>query len=282
MNFPEAPKGTGRPVFAQMNTADSMKLNAFWQRLKEAPQRALLLDYDGTLAPFREAREEAVPYPGVREVLEAILEAGSTRMVIVSGRAIEDLLPLLRLKRPPEIWGCHGWERLLPGGGRELGDLPEGAAEALEEAAERLRRNGYEERCERKPVSVAIHWRGLEPEKIAEIDRETNRAWAPLAEGAGLELHPFDGGLELRVPGRDKGFAVRRIFADLDGRAAIAYLGDDLTDEDAFRAMGGRGLGVLVRRQPRPTAADLKLEPPEELLQFLRRWLAVCSEEGSP
>jgi trehalose-phosphatase len=109
---------------------------------------------------------------------------------------------------------------------------------------------------------------------------EIREAWTPLAERGALELHPFDGGLELRVPGRDKGFAVRRIFADLDEGAAVAYLGDDRTDEDAFRALDGRGLSVLVRREPRPTAAELRLEPPEELLQFLSQGLTVCASEG--
>jgi trehalose-phosphatase len=263
-----------------MDPADSAKLNAFWRSLRQAPQRALLLDYDGTLAPFREERSQAVPYAGVREELEAILADGTTRMVIISGRRIEDLLPLLGLEQPPEIWGCHGWERLLPDGGYELGDLPEGAAKALEEAECRVRQAGHAERCERKPVSVAFHWRGLDPEKIARLENEMTEAWTPLAERGGLELHPFDGGLELRVPGRDKGFAVRRIFADLDEGAAVAYLGDDRTDEDAFRVMEGRGLSVLVRREPRPTAAELRLEPPEELLQFLSQWLAVCASEG--
>jgi len=264
-----------------MNPVDSAKLNDFWRSLKEAPQRALLLDYDGTLAPFREERDQAVPSPGVREELEAILSEGSTRMVIISGRSIEDLLPLLGLEHPPEIWGCHGWERLLPDGGHEIGDLPEGAAEALDEAEGRLLRAGHAERCERKPVSVAFHWRGLDPEKIARLENEISRAWTPLAERGGLELHPFDGGLELRVPGRDKGSAVRRVLADLEKGAAVAYLGDDLTDEDAFRALEGRGMSVLVRREPRPSAAGLRLEPPEELLEFLCQWHTVCiSERG--
>lgn len=263
-----------------MDPAERSKLDAFWRSLKEASQRALLLDYDGTLAPFREERNQAVPYPGVREELAALLVEGTTRLVIVSGRSIEDILPLLGLERPPEIWGCHGWERLLPDGTHELGDLPEGAAEALEEATNRLRQAGYGDRCERKPVSVAFHWRGLEQERVERLEKEIAGAWAPLAEKDALELHPFDGGLELRIPGRDKGFAVEQIFADLDEGAAVAYLGDDRTDEDAFRALTGRGLSILVRREPRPTAAELRLVPPEDLLHFLSQWRTTCASEG--
>jgi trehalose-6-phosphatase len=53
---------------------------------------------------------------------------------------------------------------------------------------------------------------------------------------------------------------------------ADAYLGDDLTDEDAFRALRERGLGVLVRTEPCPSAASLHLVPPRPLLEFLQQW----------
>ena len=55
--------------------------------------------------------------------------------------------------------------------------------------------------------------------------------------------------------------------------AVAAYLGDDLTDEDAFKAIKGKGIGVLVREEPRKTAADIWIKPPDELLSFLSNWL---------
>jgi trehalose-phosphatase len=55
--------------------------------------------------------------------------------------------------------------------------------------------------------------------------------------------------------------------------AVLTYLGDDLTDEDAFNALHGRGLSVLVRGSQRKTAADLWIKPPQELLQFLEKWI---------
>jgi len=71
----------------------------FFKRVRAATRRALLLDYDGTLAPFRAERHEAFPYPGVPEVLNELLETGSTRIVLISGRATKDLVPLLSLER---------------------------------------------------------------------------------------------------------------------------------------------------------------------------------------
>jgi trehalose 6-phosphate phosphatase len=52
----------------------------------------------------------------------------------------------------------------------------------------------------------------------------------------------------------------------------VAYLGDDVTDEDAFRAVKGRGLAVLVRAEYRRTAADIWIKPPHELKNFIGRW----------
>jgi trehalose-phosphatase len=104
-------------------------------------------------------------------------------------------------------------------------------------------------------------------------------AWTPIGREAGLVLHPFDGGLELRAKGWDKGDAVRAVLATEPAGAAAAYLGDDLTDEDAFAALDTlaaegrvRGIGVLVRGERRPTRASAWLRPPEQLLGFLDRW----------
>lgn len=84
----------------------------------------------------------------------------------------------------------------------------------------------------------------------------------------------------MRVPGVDKGSAVETILTEMGRGTAAVYAGDDLTDEDAFRAIKGRGLGILASEEFRSTAADLWLRPPEELLDFLDTWLATCG--GSP
>jgi trehalose-6-phosphatase len=58
----------------------------------------------------------------------------------------------------------------------------------------------------------------------------------------------------------------------MGNKPAAAYLGDDNTDEDAFKSIKGRGMGILVREEFRPTEADAWLSPPEQLLQFLKYW----------
>jgi trehalose 6-phosphate phosphatase len=254
-------------------------LSRFFDRVGRAEQRALLLDYDGTLAPFRVERDQAVPYPGVREILEVILDAANTRAVIISGRGVRELIPLLELKSMPEIWGSHGRERLLPDGTYHLDEISEQASHALLQADDWTRQIGRRDNWERKPASLAFHWRGLEAEEVSILGPEVLANWEPLALESGLEIHEFDGGLELRVPGPDKGSAVRTILSEMDPESVAAFLGDDRTDEDAFQAIKGRGLGVLVRGELRPTEADLWLVPPKELLEFLGKWARIPTSD---
>jgi len=257
-------------------------VTAFFDALADAPERVLLLDYDGTLAPFRAERDAATPYEGVREAIQALRASGRTRLVVVSGRSIDRLRPLLGVEPPPELWGTHGWEHLEPGRPVEARPLPPAAAAALGEAARGPAGAELGDRVEVKPASVAVHTRGLAPPDTARMLAAVRATWEPLASKAGLELHAFDGGLELRVQGWNKGDAVRAVLAGVPPGAAVAYLGDDVTDEDAFRALDEmaregqiEGLTVLVRPVRRVSAARVWLEPPDGLMDFLGRWRAA-------
>ncbi len=250
-----------------------IELETFYNHLRRSPQKALLLDYDGTLAPFHVEPDKAYPYPGVPQMLDRIMKVPSVRLVIITGRWIKDLTPLLKLKGHPEIWGSHGIERLKLDGSYEIAPMDEDALDGLVKADEWIQEVGLEERCEEKPGCLAIHWRGLDEKEISQIRRQVDPKWSLIAESSGLSLKEFDGGMELRVPVRDKGDAVRTILEELENDAFVAYLGDDLTDEDAFRAIKGKGMAVLVRKELRPTAADVWIRPPEELLEFLSGWL---------
>jgi trehalose 6-phosphate phosphatase len=275
--WPEKPANVILPMsfcggYLMQKLSGSVVLYAFFQQLSCAQQKALLLDYDGTLAPFTIERNRAVPYPDVAALLKDILSLGKTRIVIVSGRAIADLIGLLGLDPLPEIWGSHGWEHLSKDGIYSLAQLDEDSKEALRQAAEVLAEFRQSNLCEIKPVSVAAHWRGLPPGQAKRIASKVTRAWSDISKGTKLSIHPFDEGVELRPQGKDKGSAVTQILSTMPDGVTAAYLGDDITDEDAFMAMTGRGIRVLVRDEFRPTAADVWLRPPGDLLAFLTEW----------
>jgi trehalose 6-phosphate phosphatase len=256
-------------------------LAGFFAGVGHARRRALLVDYDGTLAPLTADRRHAEPWEGIRAALVKVAHASRpTVLWIVSGRTVSDLARLARLDHVADLWGSHGLERRSRQGCWS-GPAPErDAASFLDEVNAVLVREGAAALLERKVYGVAIHERGADPAVWAVARDVLERRFSARAEALGLELLPFDGGLELRPRAFHKGQVVQRAFAELGEGAVVAYLGDDRTDEDAFAALEDRpeGLGVLVRAEPRPTRARAWLRPPEEVLAFLQEWNTACSQ----
>jgi trehalose 6-phosphate phosphatase len=246
----------------------------FLLNLSKAPASVLMLDYDGTLAPFQIDRHKAYPYPGVLPLLEQIQQSGKTRMIVITGRPVEEVQTLLRPFHGVEIWGAHGLEHQLADGTlRQVPIAPESVS-ILEQARDWLAANGMADRTEVKPGGVAVHWRGLAEKAIAEVRTLALIGWNPLARHPGLKLLSFEGGLELRISRPDKGDAVAAILEELHPDIPVAFLGDDLTDEDAFHKLARRGLSILVRSEYRQTEARVWLKPPQELISFLAEWLS--------
>jgi trehalose 6-phosphate phosphatase len=250
----------------------------FFAQLTDATQRVLLLDYDGTIAPFSVHRDRAYPYPEVARLIERIMSGCCTRVVFISGRLAREIPLLLGLDPHPEIWGTYGSERLYPDGRYELAHVGDDVEHAMAEADAWLQEEGLDGLAEMKPGAVAIHWRGLDSRHVEEVKAKAYRVLSPLAFQTNLLLAEFDGGLELRIRNRSKADAVNTILSEI-GDQPVAYLGDDRTDEDAFRALRERGLTVLVRPTYRFTAAQVWLRPPDELVQFLTGWIRACGGE---
>jgi trehalose 6-phosphate phosphatase len=255
-------------------------IESLLERVSRAPQSLLMLDYDGTLAPFRKNRDEAFPYPGFALLLQEIVCTGRTRVVVISGRDANELIPLLEIEPRPEVWGLHGLQRINPDGSVELSALDEPTIEALSAAEDWLIYQNLQHTAEFKTGSIAVHWRGL-----GECDAESLRGrvilgWKPIANHTHLHLMDFDGGIEIRARDADKGDAVRTIISEMPPGTPAAYFGDDTTDEHAFEAMNGRGLSVLVRPRYRGSAAQVWLKPPFEVFDVLAQWLHAIQWHG--
>jgi trehalose 6-phosphate phosphatase len=259
------------------NSVTTSLLDAFLQQLKTAASSALLLDYDGTLAPFHVDRNRAFPYPGAISILEKIAQSGRTKVIIISGRPIVELGALLAPMNTLEMWGTHGLERQLSNGSYSCVPINEEDAGALAKAQEWIVTAGLLSRAEIKLGGIAVHWRGLSRAQTKNVQSLTLDGWTKIAEQSRLKLLQFEAGLELRISHPDKGDTVTSILADLEPRAPVAYLGDDLTDEDAFRTLKRRGLTVLVKDTYRETNAETWIKPPQELIDLLERWLINIS-----
>jgi trehalose 6-phosphate phosphatase len=241
----------------------------FWGAMREHPRRLLMVDYDGTLVGFRTARGDAVLEPSVGEGLAAIAAEGSTRVAVVSGRALQDLAPRLGGLRV-HLVGEHGWEERAIDGAEVFYPPQADVIEALQRAAEVAAADGWGPALERKRCSVALHTRGLDPERARWLESRCDALWGGPPH-PGLRLVPIWAGRELRANARDKGVAVTGLMAATPGALPV-YLGDDDTDEDAFRVVAGRGFGIRVGPALRPTQAALFLESPQAVAGFVERW----------
>lgn len=238
---------------------------------------ALFLDYDGTLTPIVDRPEDARISSSMRETVADLAERAP--VCVVSGRdrpMVQELMGLNNLI----VAGSHGFDIWSPEGGTI--EREEGAdfGALLAEVTDQLRRELAEidgALIEPKKASVAVHYRLAAPQDQTQI--------AGLVQGI-LAAHPE----QLKVtPGKmvyeiqpkldwDKGKAVIYLLEalHLDGDDVLPlYLGDDITDEDAFRALKDRGIGVFVGQLDdpevgnRPTAADYILHSVDEVETFL-------------
>jgi trehalose-phosphatase len=202
-----------------------------------------------------------------------IAELNDTRLVIISGRSLNDLEGMIQLPHGIEMWGSHGLERRRSDGTKVVMEVNPNVMKGLQRGREACGANINAAWCEVKPYSIALHQRGEEQSERVQDIQTIRSEWEKICLEFPLEIHIFDGGIELRTHERNKGDAVEELLAEMKGHGSVAYLGDDLTDEEAFKALGDRGLKVLVRAEWRPTVADIQLIPPEELLTFLDLWV---------
>lgn len=236
----------------------------------------LFLDYDGILSPIA-PRPELATLPGeTREVLRRL--AARFPVAILSGRGREDVTSLVGLPGLTYA-GSHGFDIAGPpptAGARPLRlEVGDGIPERIDRAAERLNRDlaGVEGvLVEPKRFAVSVHFRLADRRDVPRIERAVDAAIAAvsgLRKGHGkmlFELRPdFDW---------DKGKALLWLLDafGLDRPEAIPiFIGDDMTDEDAFRAVAGRGIGILVSEEPHETAAEYSLRDTEEVRELLER-----------
>src|SRR5262245_1717313 len=201
-----------------------------WERAVTAHHRLLMLDYDGTLAPFQVDRENAFLSRPLLALLVRIAESRSTSMAVVSGRPAAELVRFLGSLRI-HLVGEHGWESRLPDGRVIQHPLSTIAKRSLEWASMVLCREPWASRIEPKSTSLLLHTTGLTRDEALRIESRCERLWAPVIADGSLRLSHVTRGIELRAIGRDKGIAVRELIADSLPGTFLAYIGDDETDE---------------------------------------------------
>lgn len=268
-------------------------------RLGERPL-AVMLDVDGTLAPIAPRPEEAAVPVETRRVVAALAAIPDIRVVLVSGRAAADAR---RMVGVANVWviGNHGFEAVSPDG-NEL-EQPElhSWRSAIARAARRIAPlvapvPGV--LLEDKGWTLSVHYRLADSQVVPRLIESVERVAAPL----GLKVMRGKMVVEVRPDVRvDKGTAVLRLAAELgalplpdrarlegagggtaaNGCGSALFVGDDRTDEDAFRALRSRSPGAVTVRvthgEEIATAAEFSVEDPAAVRRLLE-WLLERSK----
>jgi trehalose 6-phosphate phosphatase len=256
---------------------DALGSRAELARRLAGKRPAVFLDYDGTLTPIVGRPEDAVISAGMRKVVRALARrcpvcvvSGRDRAVVQELMGIDDLI----------VAGSHGFDIWTPQGGTVEHQAASGFDSLLERVQTRLSEcvdtiEGARIEC--KKASVAVHFRLVrEPDQY----RVREVVDALVAEHS-HELKVTPGKMVYEIQPNvdwDKGKAVLHLLEalGLDGDDVVAlYLGDDVTDEDAFAALADRGIGIFVGRADDPevagrrTAASYVLASPRQVQRFL-------------
>jgi trehalose 6-phosphate synthase/phosphatase len=249
---------------------------AAWLRSLAPARVALFLDYDGTLAPITRHPSEARMDGSMQAALEGCVRREDTEVTIVSGRALADLRERLPMEGVAHA-ANHGLE--IDGPGLEPFVHPDlhlfaERSRALAEALRKIEAPGVW--LEEKGASLTLHYREAQPDahaRVAERARE-------VVTGAGFQAREALCAVEARPPtGWDKGRAVFHVLRARHGpewpeQLGVVYVGDDETDEDAFRALQGLAFTFRVGQAERPTSAERRL-PDVAAVEALLRWIAA-------
>lgn len=238
-------------------------------------QLLVLLDYDGTLTPIAARPERATLSAATRAVLQRLSRRPGVQVAVISGRALRDVK---RQVRVPRLWyaGNHGLELeagrvcwVHPGARRRQ--------PLLRQTVQRLRRavRGISGAwVEDKGVTCSVHWRAVPRAQQRAFHRQVQAVLASVLRRGRLRRAMGKRVVEVRpAVAWDKGAAAAWLHRRAGGPAAAAllYVGDDRTDEDAFRAVNrAQGWSVCVGPRGRPTAARYRLRHPAAVRQWLQ------------
>ncbi|MFQ5728979.1 MAG: trehalose-phosphatase [Waddliaceae bacterium] len=238
----------------------------------QGKELAIFLDYDGTLTPIVSHPDLAILDEEMRQTLKQLAEKHT--VAIISGRDRPDVEKHVKIDGIFYA-GSHGFDIAGPNNQRYEIDEGKDRLPALDASEKELRESIPKIEgawIERKKYSIAIHYRQVAPEKEKEVeaivDAVHNHYTQELRKATGKKIFELQPNISW-----DKGKALHWLLKlfKLDREDAIPmYLGDDVTDEDAFRALLDHGIGVAVLNESKPTAAKYVLNDTDEVQQFLK------------
>jgi len=240
------------------------ELSAALRSAALTPRLLVTSDFDGTLAPIVNHPADARPLPEAADALRALSELPATVAALISGRALPDLAVLSGMPPTVQLVGSHGAE-FDTGFAHDIDDALLDTIKA-ELGAIAARYPGVT--VEPKRASVALHVRNASPEH----GEAALAAARSAAQGWDAEATAGKAVLEFAVITTDKGEALD-ILRDRAAATAVVFLGDDVTDEKAFRRMRAGDVGVKVGVGD--TLANFRVDTPHDVAAALRLLLGA-------
>ncbi len=247
------------------------------RELRGASELLVCLDFDGTLAPIVDDPTEATPTTANEAALESLVAEPSVSTAIVSGRALADVRD--RIDGLSIYAGNHGLELEREGSvavhpvARERASLVSEVCSTLEVALESI----PGATVENKRLTGTVHVRSTPPAARPLVERLSENAVERIGDDE-LELSTGKRVLEVAPSvGWGKGDVVELLQSVRSDGTYTVYVGDDVTDEAAFRAIEPNGLGVRVGGE-KPTAASCRVSSPTVVASLLR-WLGTTGVE---
>ena len=249
-------------------------------RRAENKRLALFLDYDGTLTPIVPRPEDAILSDSMRRTLKKL--ADHCTVAIISGRDLPDVQKLVGIETI-FYGGSHGFDVTGPKGrhielqqGKAYLPVLDRAQKALEEGLADIPGAAVE----RKRFSIAAHYRNVEEGKEGAVEAAVDRVLSDhseLRKSGGKKIYELQPAVDWNK-GKALLWLVEKLGLDRSEVLPI-YIGDDVTDEDAFRVLAGWGIGIVVRNSPRSTSAQYALEDPDDVERFLRLLIRTVTSD---
>jgi trehalose 6-phosphate phosphatase len=244
----------------------------------------LFLDYDGTLVPFKDRPAEVTTPEKIKKIIRQLIRNPRVTVTIVTGRPLCDIKKLLNIKGLSFI-ALHGLQIETSDGSEFTWEQTDQARSLIKEIKEAMQRELKDKKgafLEDKELTVVLHYRLLTANKIQGIREQFKRIVQSIDEKNTLEI--IDGAkvIEARPKIWNKGMAIELFLAGRTKRKNILpiYIGDDVTDEDAFQFLGKRGISIYVANQSkRKTTARYWVKNPDEVFFYLQSLSQLVCQE---
>ncbi len=252
------------------NLADALEhKEEIFQQLKEK-KPVLFLDYDGTLTPIVSDPDEAILSEKAKNVLSKL--AKQITVAVISGRDRKDIQSKIGLDNIIYA-GSHGFDISGPNGMEMQYEEGQKILPVLDEAEKRLNEKLQDIEgawVERKKYAIAVHYRNVADKKeeiVKNAVLEELEYYNDLRKGTGKKIMELKPNIDW-----DKGKALNWLMEELNlstNEFIPLFIGDDITDEDALKAVKNKGIGIIVSSHDQKTAAVYRLKNTEKAIEFL-------------